>query len=81
MLVSINPGGPNGGSATQYFIGDFDGKKFSLDPEFAAQIDNDNNYWIDFGRDNYAGVTWQNKTLDNGNKLLLAGCLTGNMPK
>ena len=71
MLVSINPGGPNGGSATQYFIGDFDGKKFSLDPEFAAQIDNDNNYWIDFGRDNYAGVTWQNKTLDNGNKLFI----------
>ena len=71
MLVSINPGGPNGGSATQYFIGDFDGKRFSLDPEFAAQIDNDNNYWIDFGRDNYAGVTWQNKTLDNGNKLFI----------
>ena len=26
MLLSINPGGPNGGSATQYFVGDFDGK-------------------------------------------------------
>jgi levanase/fructan beta-fructosidase len=26
MLLSVNPGGPNGGSATQYFVGDFDGK-------------------------------------------------------
>ena len=62
MLVSINPGGPNGGSATQYFIGDFDGKKFTLDAEFSQQLKEDNNYWVDFGRDNYAGVTWQNYT-------------------
>ena len=38
MLVSINPGGPNGGSATQYFVGDFDGKSFTLDPEFAQRL-------------------------------------------
>ena len=65
MLVSINPGGPNGGSATQYFIGDFDGKKFTLDVEFSQQLKEDNNYWVDFGRDNYAGVTWQNYTRKN----------------
>ncbi|MEY4375598.1 MAG: hypothetical protein RJB26_148, partial [Pseudomonadota bacterium] len=29
LLVSLNPGGPNGGSATQYFVGDFDGKNFT----------------------------------------------------
>jgi fructan beta-fructosidase len=29
LLVNLNPGGPNGGSATQYFIGDFDGKTFT----------------------------------------------------
>ncbi|WP_375579958.1 glycoside hydrolase family 32 protein [Marivirga tractuosa] len=52
LLVSINPGGPNGGSATQYFIGDFDGKKFSTSQE---EI-----YWLDYGTDNYAGVTWSN---------------------
>ncbi|MEX2593818.1 MAG: glycoside hydrolase family 32 protein [Anditalea sp.] len=52
LLVSINPGGPNGGSATQYFVGDFDGKTFTaLDKE---------NRWIDYGRDNYAGVTFSN---------------------
>ena len=38
LLVSINPGGPNGGSATQYFVGDFDGNKFVLDKQFEQQL-------------------------------------------
>ena len=50
LLISINPGGPNGGSATQYFIGDFDGHTFSSDQ---ADI-----RWVDHGPDNYAGVTY-----------------------
>ncbi len=53
LLVSINPGGPNGGSATQYFIGDFDGRTFHAD-------DLPYPLWVDYGRDNYAGVTWNN---------------------
>ena len=53
LFVSINPGGPNGGSATQYFIGDFDGKDFKADAL-------DYPLWVDAGRDNYAGVTWSN---------------------
>lgn len=53
LLVSINPGGPNGGSATQYFIGDFDGKTFRPD-DLPYPV------WLDYGRDNYAGVTWSN---------------------
>jgi fructan beta-fructosidase len=52
LLASVNPGGPNGGSATQYFIGDFNGKTFKA-------IDNKIR-WIDYGPDNYAGVTWNN---------------------
>ena len=52
LLVSINPGGPNGGSATQYFTGQFDGKNFS-----STQTDI---RWLDYGTDNYAGVTWSN---------------------
>lgn len=52
LLVSINPGGPNGGSATQYFTGKFDGKTFT-----PFQTDT---RWIDYGPDNYAGVTWSN---------------------
>jgi fructan beta-fructosidase len=31
LLVSLTPGGPNGGSATQYFVGDFDGWRFTPD--------------------------------------------------
>jgi len=38
LLVSINPGGPAGGSATQYFIGDFDGNTFTLDQSFAERF-------------------------------------------
>ena len=50
LLVSINPGAPNGGSGTQYFIGDFDGKNF--------QTTQKETKWIDYGTDNYAGVTY-----------------------
>lgn len=53
LLVSINPGGPNGGSATQYFVGDFDGTSFRADPLPYP-------LWFDYGKDNYAGVTWNN---------------------
>lgn len=53
LFVSINPGGPNGGNATQYFIGNFDGKTFTPDKM-------DYPLWLDYGRDNYAGVTWSN---------------------
>lgn len=38
LLVSLNPGGPNGGSGTQYFVGDFDGKNFTLDPNFEKSV-------------------------------------------
>ena len=38
LLVSINPGGPNGGSATQYFVGQFDGNKFVLDDQFRKRL-------------------------------------------
>lgn len=50
LSVSINPGGPNGGSATQYFVGEFDGTRFSTEQEDIK--------WLDQGRDNYAGVTY-----------------------
>ena len=71
LFVSINPGGPNQGSATQYFVGDFDGTNFVLDQAFAQDLENQNDFWVDFGRDNYAGVTWQNTQRDNGNKLFI----------
>ncbi len=62
MLLSINPGAPNGGSGTQYFLGSFDGRAFTMHPAFAEKVAADtasgNPFWIDYGRDNYAGVTW-----------------------
>lgn len=50
LLVSINPGAYNGGSGTQYFIGDFDGINFTSQDGTTR--------WLDFGKDNYAGVTF-----------------------
>ncbi len=63
MLVSINPGEPNSGSATQYFTGEFDGHKFIPD--------NSNIRWIDWGRDDYAGVTWSNIPGRDGRRLFI----------
>jgi fructan beta-fructosidase len=54
LIVSINPGGPNGGSVVQYFVGEFDGVEFICDdPKDVVK-------WADFGRDFYAAVTWSN---------------------
>jgi fructan beta-fructosidase len=52
LLVNLNPGGPNGGSATQYFVGDFDGINFNCNYKETK--------WVDYGPDEYAGVTWSN---------------------
>jgi fructan beta-fructosidase len=54
MLVSLNPGGIEGGSGTQYFVGNFDGKSFIPSQNY------DNPQWLDYGKDNYAGVTFSN---------------------
>jgi len=64
LMVNINPGGPNGGSATQYFIGSFDGTKFTADPLPYP-------LWADYGRDEYAGVTWGNIPKSDGRRLFL----------
>ena len=53
LLVSLVKGGPAGGSATQYFVGHFDGTHFRADASDGAGV-----RWIDHGPDNYAGVTW-----------------------
>ena len=54
LLCNINPGGPFGGSATQYFIGDFDGKKFTC--ESMPKVTK----WLDYGKDHYATVSFYN---------------------
>ena len=52
LIVSLNPGGFQIGSGTQYFVGQWNGKEFIADDVQTR--------WIDFGRDNYAGVTFSN---------------------
>jgi len=71
LLQSINPGAPNGGSGTQYFVGDFDGKNFSLDPGFARDVQRKKAVWLDWGRDNYAGVTWSDIPASDGRRLFM----------
>jgi fructan beta-fructosidase len=63
MLVSINPGGPNGGSATQYFIGDFDGHRFVADDNTEK--------WVDYGPDDYAGITWTGIPENDGRRIFI----------
>ena len=53
LICNLNPGGPFGGSAAQYFIGSFDGKKFVNESPTQTK-------WMDWGKDNYATVTWNN---------------------
>lgn len=55
LVCNINPGGPFGGSATQYFTGDFDGKTFIADIDAEGVIPTK---WMDYGKDHYATVSW-----------------------
>ncbi len=52
LITSIQQQGPNGGTATSYFVGDFDGNTFTANPSEQR--------WLDHGKDNYAMVTWSN---------------------
>lgn len=51
LICNLNPGGPFGGSAAQYFVGSFDGKTFVNESPAVTK-------WLDWGKDNYATVTW-----------------------
>ena len=53
LICNLNPGGPFGGSAAQYFVGSFDGKMFVNESPTQTK-------WMDWGKDNYATVTWNN---------------------
>jgi fructan beta-fructosidase len=64
LIVKLNPGGPNGGSATQYFVGDFDGHQFK---PFATDT-----RWLDYGPDEYAGIIFSN----TGNRKIFLGWMS-----
>jgi len=54
LVCNINPGGPFGGNATQYFIGQFDGHQFTC--ESKSEVTK----WMDYGKDHYATVSFNN---------------------
>lgn len=63
LIVSLNPGGIAGGSGTQYFIGEFDGREFTPEERHPETVPDDEGGmlaldWLDYGRDCYAGVTF-----------------------
>ena len=53
LICNINPGGPFGGNAAQYFVGTFDGRKFTNESPTQTK-------WMDWGKDHYATVTFSN---------------------
>mgnify|MGYP002136269107 CR=1 FL=1 len=74
LIVSLNPGGYQVGSGTQYFVGNWNGAEFIADDTRTR--------WIDYGRDNYAGVTFSNAP---DNKKIFLGWMSnwhyaGNVP-
>ncbi len=65
LIVNMNNGAPNGGSGVQYFTGDFNGITFvNANPPDKIQ-------WLDYGKDNYAGVTWSNAPDSLGQRHLI----------
>ncbi len=65
LIVNMNPGAPAGGSGVQYFVGNFDGKRFT--PEGDARTPK----WGDFGADFYAGVSWSDVPAADGRRVWL----------
>jgi len=66
MLVSIKNSAPNGGSGTQYFTGSFNGREFVSD-HLPSKV-----LWLDYGKDNYAGITWNNIPGQDGRRIFTA---------
>jgi len=64
LIGNINPGGPNKGSGTQYFLGNFNGHQFTASSTGTK--------WIDYGPDDYAGITWSN----TGNRNIFIGWMS-----
>lgn len=63
LLASLNPGDPGRGSPMQYFIGDFDGQTFR--PDHTEML------WLDYGPDNFAGVTWSDVPDSDGRRIMI----------
>lgn len=65
LIISHGTGAPNAGSGTRYFIGDYDGTTFTTNQKESQ--------WVDYGTDNYAGVTFNNEP---NNKRIFIGWMS-----
>ncbi len=65
LIVSMQSGAPNGGTGTSYFVGDFDGHHFVNTNQGNAQ------FWLDYGTDNYAMVSWSDVPDSDGRRLMM----------
>lgn len=66
LVLGIGDNGPAGGSATQYFVGEFDGKRFVDDNPL------NETRWMDYGSDFYAAQTWSNIPASAGSRIAIA---------
>ena len=73
LVVNLNPGGIAGGSATQYFVGRFDGTRFTADEPTPATTDSTaaGVRWADYGKDLYATVSWNGGPARDGRRVWL----------
>lgn len=67
LQVDVNPGSVAGGSGGQYFVGDFDGEKFTEDPAMEGRTN-----WVDYGRDFYAAQSYSDIPVKDGRRIWLA---------
>jgi fructan beta-fructosidase len=52
LKVGINPGSLQGGSGEQYFLGNFDGRVFTMNQDPSAHG------WTDYGKDSYCAISY-----------------------
>jgi fructan beta-fructosidase len=75
LIVSLNPGGPGGGSGMQYFVGHFDGSRFVAESPASGVADAgmpvDQVLWADYGADYYAAVSFSDVPREDGRRLWL----------
>jgi sucrose-6-phosphate hydrolase SacC (GH32 family) len=77
LKIGLNPGAPQGGSGEQYFLGDFDGKRFVAFPPPAssrtppADSRMPPSGWTNYGKDDYCAISFNN--LPSGDKPVLIG--------
>ena len=64
LIVNLNPGGVAGGSGVQYFLGDFDGTRFTADSVRGGYP-----LWADYGMDYYAAVSWSDIPASDGRRI------------